>query len=184
MAVAEEARRTQRKPSPIATFPTIYLMWITLDLNPTLRRERSANSCVSHGTAQTHHYLHRDWNKFVSLRPILGYLTPQMKELEPSATPVTTCQSSRRSTPEVLYLTLLFYLQGRFFEQNGPRLSDFSWTSYFLPCVKYKTNILRHLPRQSFYPKILCALLWRTIRLYVSLSFIITQHKNVLSANF
>lgn len=166
MIVTGEARSTQRKPCPIATFSTINLMWITLDSNPSLRRERSANTCVSHGTAQTYYNPHRDWNNFVSPRPFLGCLTPKMKALGPSVTSVTTYQPSGRSIPEeVLNLILLSYVQGRFFEQNGPRPSHFPVTSYFLPCFMYKTNIVRHLLRQSFDPKILYAMLWRALRL-------------------
>jgi len=160
-------------------------MWITLDSNPSLRREKSANTCVSHGTAQTYHNPHRDWNNFVSPRPFLGYLTLKMKVLGPSLTSVTTYQSSGRSVPaEVLNLILLSYVQERFFEQNAPRPSHFPVTSYFLPCFTYETNIVRHLLRQSFYPKILCALLWRALKLYVSLNLIISQHENVFDAIF
>ena len=55
MIVTGEARSTQRNPCTIAMFFTINLMWITLDSNLSLRRERSANTYVRHGTAQTYH---------------------------------------------------------------------------------------------------------------------------------
>lgn len=106
MKVTGEARSTQRKSRSIARFSAINLMWITLDSNPSLRLERSANTCVSYGTAQTYH---RDWNNFVSPRPFLGCLTLKMKVLEPTVTSVTTYQSSGRSIPAGLksYSTLL-----------------------------------------------------------------------------
>lgn len=183
MIVKKEARITQRKPCSIATFSTINLMWITLDSNPSLRRERSANACVSHGTAQTYHNPHRDWNNFVFPRAFLGWLTLKMKVLGPSVTSVTIYQFSGRGIPaEVLNLILFSYVQGRFFEQNGPKPSHFPVTFYFLPCFMYKTYIVRHFLRLSFYPKILCALLWRALTLYVSFSFIISQHENVFGA--
>jgi len=148
MIVTREAGSTQRKPCSIATFSTINLMWITLDSNPSVRQKRSANTCVTHGTAQTYHNPHRDWNNFVSPRPFLGYLTLKTKVLEPSVTSVTTYQSSGRSIPtEVLNLILLSYVQWRFFLTKWPKAFSLFY-NIFLSCFMYSTKPI--LPDISF----------------------------------
>jgi len=139
MTVTGEARSTQRKPCPIATLSTIYLMWITLDSNPSLRRERSANTWVRHGTTRTYHNPHRNWNNFVSPRPFLGCLTLEMKVLEPSVKSVNTYQSSGRSIPaEVLNLILPSYVQATFLSKMAQGVLTFLFrlTFFLVSCTR------------------------------------------------